>query len=440
MRNMVGLGLLSWVLSVWCTLAVAQANELSELRAEMQRLQQQMQAQQQKIEALEAQQTTPVSAQSGEFEEDLAFLQEQQDSLAERIQNGLDIHLYTTLEYESFERSTSTFDARNIELLIDVSLTNRLRGFAEIEFERTAKTSSGTRQGEVEVEQGWVEYTINDYLKPRAGVVLVPFGRYNLEHFDPFQDLTSRPIVARRIIPTTWAEAGVGFLGQAFLGDTLKHTWFKELNVDYQFFLMNGLTNRFSDQGLRNARGAFGKDTNNNKAFAGRLNISPFRDQHIAFSGYHGSYDKKGHKINGFDVDWKFRKGPFEIVGEYASFFLDAGGLLSDGETRAPNNLSGAYIQANYHFWFDFLNDTFLGRDFTNPTFTAVSRYGWASIADDGDSNTGANRERRWTIGVNYRPVETVAFKLEYLFNSSTNEALQFGDNDGFLASVSAAF
>ena len=63
-----------------------------------------------------------------------------------------------------------------------------------------------------------------------------------------------------------------------------------------------------------------------------------------------------------------------------------------------------------------------------------------AHIDSDGSLSEGANEEQRWTIGLNYRPVETFVFKFEYQFNDTENEALERGDRDGFLFSTTAAF
>ena len=61
---------------------------------------------------------------------------------------------------------------------------------------------------------------------------------------------------------------------------------------------------------------------------------------------------------------------------------------------------AGAYAQLNYHFWPEFLDDTFLGRNFDNPTLTLVSRYGFAEIHDDSDAGSGNNKEKRTTLGL----------------------------------------
>ena len=421
------------------------ADEISELKKEMGEMQK-------KIEALERKDKGKLEDMSPEFpevleekiqsmEEEILFLLERQDSFLNQLEEKIQFNLYGTLEFEGFENTNTSFDARNIELFATAYLTNRLSIGIEIEFERTAKTSAGSRQGEVEVEQGWLEYKINRQIRSRFGVILVPFGKFNGEHFQPFRDLTERPIVMRRVIPTAWAEPGAGFVGDIPLGKWLGSKGFMDMDMNYQFFVINGLTNAISDTSIRDARAAFGSDNNNNKALVGRLGISPFDNQEIGLSGYFGDYDGNDRDLSGFDIDWDFTFGELELIGEFAFFELQEGGLQQGSSTlTVPGSLSGGYIQANYHFWFDSLNETFLGEDFSNPTFTAVLRYGEARIQDDNDTGTGDNEEKRWTIGLNYRPVEEFVFKIEYQFNETDNESLERGNKNGFIASVSAAF
>ncbi|MBI4970882.1 MAG: hypothetical protein HZC17_03475 [Candidatus Omnitrophica bacterium] len=374
--------------------------------------------------------------------EELGYLIQRQDAVEEKMKNAVDFDLYNTLDYKHLDGERSRFDARNIELLAKATMSDRLSIFGEIEFERTAETS-GVRAGQVEVEQAWLEYYVHDLIKPRAGVVLVPFGKYNLEHFQPFQYLTDRPIVESRVIPATWSEAGAGSTGGMFLGDHLGG-WFKDFSLDYQLYFINGLTDTgiTDTAGLRQARGAYGVDNNNNKAFVGRLGLNPFSWAELGASGYFGKYSTSSHKVNGFDLDAKLKKGPFEVKGEYALFDLQEGGFQSGTTLPVPETLRGFYVQGAYKFWFNSLNETFLGRGFSDPTFVLVFQYDNARIDDDSDPlfYSGTNNEERWTIGLNYRPVATWALKLEYQWNRMKNEPLENGNDDGFVASVTAAF
>ena len=431
------------------------ADELSELKSQLQRMeeqhQQEMAALRKRLDLLETQEHTRLAAKTpsaskdltekvAALEEDTGYLKDSQEALAARLKQQLDMHLYATLAFDKFQERHASFNTQKVELLASSYLTDQLKGFMELEIENLATTEAGSRVGEISLEQGWVEYALNDYLKPRAGVILLPFGRFNLEHFDPFQELTGKPLSMQRVVPSEWADVGVGLTGTAPLGQLMGGRWLEDLTANYQGFVVNGLTNEVTDTGLRDARSAFGSDNNSNKALAGRLEISPFAGQAVSFSGYFGTYDNNGHSINGVDTDVKLTKGPLELVGEYALFHLQEGGFEADGTTAVPTTLRGGYVQASYHFWPSWLDGTFLRGHFQNPKLAAIVRYDQARISDDGDAGSGPNIEDGWTLGFNYRPVSTWVYKLEYQFHRSKTEALNRGDSDGFVASVAAAF
>ncbi|MFQ5951952.1 MAG: porin [Candidatus Omnitrophota bacterium] len=347
---------------------------------------------------------------------------------------------YADIEYENFENSTSTFDQHRWIINIGAELFDRLRFYSEYEIEHGGPDASGG--GEAKVEQAWIDYLIADWINLRAGALLVPFGRYNLYHDSDLQDLTDRPLVARRVIPTTWTESGAGIHGEfnPRMGE------YEDLILEYEAYVINGLNSGFSDRGLRGARGSIKQDNNQFKSLVGRLTVSPFQGHELGFSGYYGEYDKASHYITGGAVDWfssldipvdvpGLNLGPLELVGEYAYFGMDVPANMNIAELA-----TGFYAQANLHFWPEFLDDTFFGRNFENPTFTLVGRYGWAKIDDDVDTGAGLNEEERFTLGINYRPVESWVFKLEYQHNKTENETLERGDDSGFMASVAMGF
>lgn len=334
---------------------------------------------------------------------------------------------YADIELENFQDKHSTFDQHRFILNIGAELGDRLRFFSEYEIEHGGPDASGG--GEAKIEQAWIDFLIHDAINFRAGALLVPFGRYNLYHDSDLQDLTDRPLLARDIIPTTWTEAGAGFHGQfnPVFGS------YEDLQLAYEAYMINGLNAGFSDTGLRSARGSLQTDNNNDKALVGRLVASPAIGHEIGLSGYLGDVNGEDDRIAGVGVDFLTTWGPWELLGEWALF--DAG----DGDVA--DQFQGMYVQANYHFWFDFLDETFLGRTFDNPTFTLVGRYGYALIDDDTDfGTTKDNKEQRFTFGLNYRPVESWVLKLEYQNNFTRSEALERGDAEGFIASIAMGF
>lgn len=358
---------------------------------------------------------------------------------------------YADIEFENFENANSTFDQARFILNIGAMPHERLLFYSEYEIEHGGPHASDT--GEAKVEQAWVSYLINDMVNLRGGIVLVPFGKFNLLHDSDIQDLTERPLVARRLAAATWMEAGFGAFGEFALGETLNWKLLPDFYLNYEGYVVNGLDEDISDAGLRSAKGAIEQDENNNKAFVGRLGLGLNRNLEFGLSGYFGKYGRAGAStrngkddLAGLGADVNFKRGPFELVGDFAYWDLENGALVDHDNNNAtvavsaPKYMRGFYIEPRYHFWPKLLNNTFLGRGFKDPKLTLVSRYDWVDIGDDGDSGNGANKESRFTLGFNYRPIESWVFKLEYQWNSSRNEVLERGDKDGVVASMAIGF
>lgn len=337
---------------------------------------------------------------------------------------------YFDTEYHDFEDTDSTFRQHRWIINIGAELAERLRFNSELEIEYGGPNTPGT-DGEVKVEQAFGDYLINDGINLRLGALLVPFGRYNLTHDSDLQNLTDRPIVAKDIVPTTWTEAGAGFFGN--FHPTIGT--YEGLALNYELYAVNGLDAGFSDTGLSGARNSLKTDNNKDKAVVGRLAVSPWMGQEIGLSAYNGEYDTSGNNITGQGFDWLSTFGPVEVLGEYAHFSTD------ESATDVSNFFHGYYTQVNYEFWPQFLSKTFLGRGFADPKLTLIGQYDWAEIADDGDAGIVENNEEdRWTLGLNYRPIDSFVFKFEYQWNHAKNEALERGDSNGFVTSVAMGF
>lgn len=359
---------------------------------------------------------------------------------------------YADIEFENFENTVSTFDQVRFVLNVGAMPHERLLFYSEYEIEHGGPNAPGGG-GEAKLEQAWIGYLINDMVNLRGGIILVPFGKFNLLHDSDIQDLTERPLVVRRIIPSTWMEAGFGAFGEFAIGETLNWMLLPDFYLNYEGYVINGLDEDISDTGTRNAKGSLGSDNNDNKAFVGRLGLGLNRNLEIGINSYIGRYgrsnsDTKNSDDNllGVGADLNFKRGPFELVGDFAYFDFQDGALVdhdnnnSTASVSAPKYMRGFYIEPRFHFWPEFLNNTFLGRGFKDPKFTLVSRYDWVDITDDGDSGNGNNKEKRFTLGLNYRPIESWVFKLEYQFNSSKNEVQERGDNEGIMASMAIGF
>jgi len=374
------------------------------------------------------------------LEESVKSIEEESVSLLQELQKKVQVHFYTAVEYKHFEDDVSKLDPRHTELLFDARPTDRIRAYNQIRFYNLPYGE------DLEILQGWIQYEINEAIKFRLGAVTVPFGRYNLiDNADHLQELTTLPAFQRNVIPFPWSNGGAGFVGN-FSVDEKLGPMFKDWTVDYQIYAINGLTNDFSDHdGFREANISNDSvDNNNNKPIVGRLGIHPVDGLELGFSGYYGTINKHDHHLIGVDLDGKYTFGPFDLLAEWAVFKNEESPIES-GEanmTMGPQRLTGGQVELHYRFWFDWLNNTVLGRKFEDPKFTAAGRFEWARVSDDDDADRDIyNREQHWVFGLNYRPNPAWVLKVEYVLSDGAGERLSSeGANDGWAASVAAAF
>lgn len=343
-------------------------------------------------------------------------------------------------------RSRNTFNQVRMIPFIYSDITDRIKFATEIEFERGG-TNNNQADGEIKLEFAQIDYLINEAVNLRAGIILVPMGKFNLLHDSPLNDLTDRPMVARMLMPSTWSESGAGFYGTLYPSSMSK--------LDYELYVINGLQNTNSGvlaapgtvitdlNGTRNARGSMARSPHDDKAIVGRLAYSPMLGIEVAGSAYHGLLGNRGISgVNNYEsyvdmyaIDWTLQKGPWELIGE--SHWVRISGN-ANGPNVGPSGMSGYYVQTNYHFMPEFLKNLAPSHFSDASTFTAVVR--WEQIDTDTTDLTrnaclagispaascpGNARElQRLTIGLNFRPIEDTVFKIDYQWNNQLNTSI----------------
>ena len=349
---------------------------------------------------------------------------------------------YADIEFSNFDMADSDFDQHRTVLFVGRQLHERIQFYSEFEFEHGVDTGAGG--GAVEVEQAWIDFELHPWLVFRGGALLVPFGRYNLYHDSDMNDLTARPLYARRIVPTTWTEAGMGFHGDVELP--------RDMALEYELYAVNGFDDGITDQGTRGARPALRRDNNNNKATVGRVALTPVPWMTIGASGYAGRWTSTNgladpsrgfgdQHVTGYGLDLFARRGPVEVIAEYGGFDFENADLLGPVGPGVilDGDMHGGYVQAAYHFWPAILNGTSLGEPYDNPTFTLIGR---AEMAEIGLMGASDNQQDRYILGLNYRPIEELVFKAEWHWNDHRGGGtpLENDGEDGFLGSVALSF
>ena len=334
--------------------------------------------------------------------------------------------MYNNLSRQNLDNpSRHSFGQQRLVPFIYADITDHVKFATELEFERGGTNAPQGTDGSAQIEFAQIDYLINEAVNIRAGILLMPVGKFNLLHDSPLNDLVDRPMVSRIIIPSTWFEAGAGLYGTLYPSSQSK--------LDYEVYAVNGMSQTagaITDLGTRGARGSVSRDRDDNKAVVGRLAFSPMLGIEIAGSGYHGTYKPSAGpvgtgRISIFALDWTLQKGPFEIIGESAwSRISNNNATGVAGNTIGPAGMQGYYIQGNYHFMPEFLKKWAPGHFSEASTFTAVVR--WERVDTDTDDRTrnapntiGHRRElERLTLGLNFRPIEDTVFKFDWQFNT----------------------
>jgi hypothetical protein len=320
---------------------------------------------------------------------------------------AVSIEGYSEFTFEDLGDGDSQFDVLRFVPRISGQLAPDLRFTAEIEFEHLGDVEKG---GEIAVEQAVLDYLMRPELNLRAGGLLVPFNQLNILHDGPLRELTSRPLVDRVIVPTTWTEPGVGVHGNLRTrGGT---------TVNYETYLVNGLGPGISEsRGLRSARRRGLDDNNRNKAWVGRVGVVPMSGLEIGVSGYEGKWDDDSRlSLSMVGADWSYRRGAFKFLGEWVQVDVERDAMaIADG---VPPELEGYYAEVSYRMgrWTPVIHFSRI-----DPDTSLVSRY-------DVD---------RLVLGLNYRPTDRSMVKVEWQRN---REEVDEVSNDGVAASVTHYF
>ncbi len=154
---------------------------------------------------------------------------------ADRLMNTRDQKLiiggYGQIDYNQpiikGQSSNGNLDVHRLVLLFGYNFTDKLQLFTEIELEHVK---------EVYVEQAFMNYKFNKYIQVKGGLMLIPMGIVNELHEPTVYFGVERPLLDKKIVPTTWREIGLGIHGNI-----------QEISLKYQLYMVNGFLG-YNDQ------------------------------------------------------------------------------------------------------------------------------------------------------------------------------------------------
>ena len=300
---------------------------------------------------------------------------------------------YGELHYNGGD--TDKIDLHRFVLFFGHKFSDRIRFNSELEIEH-ALVGDG-KPGEVELEQAYVEFDLNDRLRAKGGLFLVPVGMLNEYHEPPVFYGVERNPIESRIIPTTWWEAGGSLSGQFAQG------------LDWDFAVHSGLKASANSQyTVRSGRQKVAEAVAKDAAFTARIRYSAIPGLQLSASFQHQqditqSADATAGSANLFETHAVWNTGGFGLKALYARWQLQGSGP----ESLGADVQEGYYLEPSYRL---------------SPTLGVFARYNvWDNLAGDSIDSEW----RQTDIGLNYWPHPDVVLKADYQFQDGP------GNNDG---------
>ena len=353
--------------------------------------------------------TLPARAES--VEQRVARLEQEVNTLKleqAAPEQGDGVHLggYGELHYNNLSGSGGAGDKEEIDfhrfvIYFGYDFNDRIRFTSEVEIEHAL--SGGDAPGEVEIEQAFIDFDIDDSHTARGGLFLLPVGLINPTHEPTRFYGVERNQVESRIIPTTWWEAGAGVHG------VLSEGW------NYAAYVHSGLnTSSNSNYAVRSGRQKAAKAEASDLAGTLALNwaIPAFTagGSVVYQSGMTQGSDATAGEGLLAEMHTEVRRGPLALRALYAEWLLDGSGPESLGADRQY----GWYVE---------------------PSFRPVDQVGffvryseWDNQAGDSDIDSG---KVQVDAGINWWPHEQVVVKADYQWQDNDNGKQQNGFNLG---------
>ncbi|MFI0429500.1 porin [Mariniflexile sp. HMF6888] len=341
--------------------------------------------------------------------------------LSGNINNGVTVGGYGEVSYNQPEGSNGTLDIQRLVMLLGYKFNDRVQFVTEIEFEHVK---------EVYVEQAFLQYSLNDNVNLRGGLMLVPMGIVNEYHEPTTFNGVNRPSIDKSIVPTTWREIGIGVSGRI-----------DNVSLRYQAYLFNGFKSvnegkvLGGSNGLRNGRQKGAESTINTPNLAGKLDYYGLPGLRLGLSGYFGRTQAEDDvdMLDGADVG-------ISMVGVDARYayqrFTARGQFIraSISDTEDYNTLNSAYLGSALQGWYlegayNLLPQTKQQQLFAFARYEDYDTH--ASVEGGLIRNDSYNRDE-WTFGLSYKVAPGAVVKADYQIKdnaaaTSAKNQLNFG-------------
>lgn len=342
--------------------------------------------------------------------------------LSGNINSGVTVGGYGEILYNQPEGDNGEIDVQRLVLLFGYKFNDRTQFVTEVELEHV---------NEVFVEQAFLQYSLNDNVNLRAGLMLVPMGIVNEYHEPTTFNGVERPSIDGSIVPTTWREIGFGVSGRS-----------DNASLRYQAYIFNGFASVNESKvlggsnGLRNGRQKGIQSTINKPTFSAKLDHYGIQGLRLGLSGYFGRTQAEDNvdDIDGSDVgiamvglDARYALRRFTARGQFINASIsdtEAYNILNDA--NLGSRLQGWYLEAAYNL----LPQTKKQQLFAFARYEDYDTH--ASVDGDLLKNLSYDRNE-WTIGLSYKLAPGAVVKADYqikdnaVMNNNASNQLNFG-------------
>lgn len=327
-------------------------------------------------------------------------------------QKGLTIGGYAETHYNRATGKNAKLDVHRMVMLLGYKFNDRTQFITEVEFEHVK---------EVYIEQAFLQYSLNDNINLRAGLMLVPMGIVNEYHEPTTFNGVERPSMDKSIVPSTWREIGLGLTGR-----------YNDASLRYQVYMFNGFKSKNGSKllggsnGLRNGRQKGAESTMNNVNFAGKLDYYGIPGLRLGLSGYFGrtQSEKAIEDIAGADVgvamiglDARYAYKRFTARGQ----FINASITDSKEYNTYYNVSAGSELGSQLQGWYLEGAYNLLSQEKEQQLFGFVRYEDFnthASVAQGINKNLSYDRNEL-TLGLTYKVAPGAAFKADYQFKNN---------------------
>lgn len=404
------------------TQAAAPSNEeiwqlLQEMKQELNSVKQQNEdLKAQNVELKQQVEATEVKAQEAtEAAEAVAVASEEAIKTAAAKDSKTSIGGYGELHYNNLEfkgtdpekGDVDELDFHRFVLFFNHEFNDRLRLFTELELEHSLAGEG--KEGEVELEQAYIQYDLNEKHRVNAGLFLLPIGLLNETHEPNTFYGVERNSVENKIIPTTWWEGGVMFSGELAQG------------FSYDVAATGGLKTKADKKyAIRDGRQKVSEALADDFAYTARLKWTGIPGVELASSiQYQEDIMQSTDPDAGSAFLWEahaaIQKGDFGLRALYATWDVDGDGPKAVG----ADEQTGWYIEPSYKL----LDNV--------GVFTRYSEW------DNQAGNSSDSEVEEWALGVNWWLDPQVVVKFDYQDQDAEDKNNEY---DGFNVGVGYQF